>query len=206
MPEAGIVSSITMSLRYYDEIWPVTMRALVYTDSGGNPNALVATSESQTFNTPTILWGTYSWITFPITPVLLSAGDYHIGGIADTEAGPLTGKTVLNIGRETSGGDTERRNDSVSSPSDPFGSVTSATADTLAVYASYTATERTGREGTAAVYINGAFDKSEAYTSGIADNANAVSIAPSFACSLDEISIWNRVLTDLEVATHYTAH
>jgi len=204
LPEAAILNTVSTRIQYFDEIWAVQARAVVYTDSGGVPNNLVTFSEMQTLNIPNPAWRTMTTIAFPLAPVVVQPGDYNIGLITDTVAG--IPKVALQVSLDTSGGDLVKRPDSVSgNPADPFGAPVTSNDDVMTIWCDYTAIARTGFEGTAAVYINGAFDNSAAYTSGIADNANALQISPSAAFNVDEVSVWNRVLTPLEIATHYLA-
>ncbi len=202
--EPALLTGVKMSLQYVDEIWPVQMRAVVYADDAGDPGALVATSDIQVLDLPNPAWRSPTLVTFPLSAAI-PAGDYHLGYIADTVAGPLN-KAVLAIGCNTTGGTTSRRPDSVTSPSDPFGAVSNASTELLAIYATYTATSRTGNEGKALIYINGSRNVSSAYTGGVADNANALNVCPTVAAQVDELSIWNRALSSVQIATHYTAH
>jgi hypothetical protein len=150
-------------------------------------------------------WRTWTWVNFPLTPAVVPAGTYHIGYVADTVAGALN-KAPLVVGRDTSGGLVSQRPDSVSGPSDPFGDVLASNTGTLAAYCDYTAIARTGFEGKIVMYIDGARNTSTAYTAGIADTANALEVCPSLAAQVDELSIWNKPLSSVQVATHYTAH
>ena len=142
---------------------------------------------------------------FPLTPAVVPAGTYHIGYIADTQAGP-NNKPVLAIGLDAGTGLMSRTSDSVTSPSNPFGTVASSNANTLAAYCDYTAISRTGFEGKVLMYINGARNVSGSYSAGIADTANTFDVCPALSAQVDEISIWNKPLTSVQVATHYTAH
>jgi concanavalin A-like lectin/glucanase superfamily protein len=205
LAETALLESLKVSLQYIDEIWPVEMCAVVYSDASGSPDALVTSSAVQILNPPNPLWRTWTWVNFPLTPAVVPAGDYHIGYVSDTSAGPLA-KAVLVVGRDATGGTTSRRPDSVSGPSNPFGTVSSSNADRLAVYADYEAVGRTGNEGKALVYVNGSLDTSSVYSGGIADTANALEICPAVTASVDEVSIWNKALTPVQIATHYTAH
>jgi hypothetical protein len=180
------------------------MRAVVYADVAGAPGALVTSSPVQTLNPPSPQWRNWTWVTFPLTPAVVPAGSYHIGYIADTVAG--ISKAPLVVGRISTGGVTSRRNDSVSSPSDPFGTVTSSNADLLAVYLDYTAVGRTGNEAKALLYINGVRVASSVYSAGAADNANPFEIASNVAMHVDEVSVWNKALSPVQIANHYTAH
>lgn len=201
--ESALLNTVNIALQYSDEIWPVEMCAVVYTDDFGSPGALVTKSDAQVLNPPTPQWRSLTWVPFALSPIVVPADLYHVGYVADTVAG--IPKAPLQISRETTGGVTSRRPDSVSGPSDPFGTFTSST-DFLSIYTDYTAIGRTGKEGKAMIYIDGALNVSGAYAAGIADNTNALEVTPSVAARVDELSIWDRPLTDAQVATHYTAH
>lgn len=205
--EPAILNNVNVSLQYVDEIWPVQMRGVVYADnpdSPGTPGALVTSSDVQLLNPPTPQWRSWTWVPFPLTPAAVPAGVYHIGYVADTVAGIV--KAPLVVGVNTSGGVISQRPDSVSGPSDPFGSVAASNTQTLAAYCGYTAIARTGFEGKVLMYIDGARNTSAAYSGGIADTSNALQVCPTLAARVDEISIWNKPLTSVQVATHYTAH
>lgn len=205
LQEPALLNTVYLSLQYRDEIWPVQMQAVVYADDGtGGPGALVTSSPVSTLNPPNPQWRVATWVPFSLSPVLIPAGTYFLGYIADTVAG--IPKAPLVIGYESTGGDTRRRPDSVGSPTSPFGSSVSTSTDQLAAYCAYTAVGRTGLEGKALIYIDGALNVSGAYTGGIADNTNALEVAPAVAAKVDELSIWNKPLTSVQVATHYTAH
>lgn len=205
LAEAALLDDVNVSLQYNDEIWPVQMNAVVYADNAGAPAALVTQSGVAELNPPNPQWRTPTWVNFPLTRVVAPAGSYHIGFIADTQSGPLP-KAPLTVGSEATGGTTSRRADSVGSPSNPFGTVTSSSGIEMAVYCTYTAIARSGSEGSAVIYVDGAQVASSAYNLGIADTSNALEICPALAALVDEVSIWNRPLTDVQVATHYTAH
>lgn len=204
LPESALLRTANLSLQYVDEIWPVQMCAVVYADSSGLPGVLVTKSDVQVLNPPNPQWRSPTWVNFPLVPALLPAGAYHIGYVSDTVAGPL-GKSVLVIGRETTGSTSSRRPDSVTGPSDPFGAATT-NIDTLAAYCDYTAISRTGFEGKAIIYIDGARNTTSSYSGGIADTANTLDVCPALTAQVDEVSIWNKALTGVQIATHYTAH
>ena len=205
--EPALLNTVNLSLQYTDEIWPVEMCGVVYSaDTLGNPDRLVTSSPVTVLGPPTPAWRSWTWVSFALTPALVPAGSYFLGYISDTVSGPLP-KAPLVIGRETTGGTTRRKPDSVSSPSDPFGTAgTIGNTDELAAYCAYTAVGRTGNEGKALIYLDGALNVSGAYTGGIADNANALEVTPAVAARIDELSIWNKPLTPAQIATHYTAH
>jgi Concanavalin A-like lectin/glucanases superfamily len=203
--ESALLRDVNLSLQYVDEVWPVQMCAVVYADNAGVPGALITKSDVQVLNTPTPQWRAWTWVNFPLTPAVVPAGTYHIGYVADTVAGPL-GKSVLVIGSDTTGGTTAKRPDSVTGPSDPFGGVSVSTTNTLAAYCNYTAISRTGFEGKVLMYIDGARNVTANHGAGITNTANTLDVCPALAAQVDEISIWNKPLTSVQVATHYTAH
>jgi hypothetical protein len=202
--ETGLLTNVSILLQYIDEIWPVQMRAVVYSDNAGEPDALVTSSPIQVLNPPSPAWRTWTWVNFPLTPAVVPAGDYHIGYIADTIAG--ISKSPLVVSRDTTGGIASRRPDSITSPSDPFDAVSVSNTDNLSVYCTYTPVGRTGNEGKALIYINGTRNTTAVYTAGIADSANVFQVCPGLAAHVDELSIWNKALSSVQVATHYTAH
>ncbi len=203
--ETALLKHVNMALEYTDEIWLVQLRGVVYADNAGAPGALVAVSPEPVlyYQPPTPALRSWTWVSFPVSAAV-PAGDYHIGVVSDT-AGP-PGKVAIFVSRDTTGGVTSVHNDSVTGPSDPFGTILGSTADNLSVYCDYTAVARTGNEGKALIYINGARNVSSVYSGGIADTANAVEIAPAVAAQVDEVSIWNKALTPVQIATHYNAH
>ena len=207
LPEPAILDAVTVFLRYYDEsLWFVQTKAHVYSDSAATPDDLITESELVTIQpaSPDVEYVTFNPLTYPLAPVVVPDGDYWIGFTTDTVGG--VPKSVFQMAYTAAAGTRAKRPDSVSSPSDPWGSVTSAGTEELSIYCDYTAIARTGQEGKAAVYINGVLDNSASYALGIADNANALQISPSAAFNVDEVSVWDRVLSPLEVATHYLAH
>ena len=205
LAESALLTSATFSLQYFDEIWPVQMRAVVYSDLAGIPDQLVTSSDVVLLNSPTPQWRVLTPVSFPLIPVAVPTGDYHIGYVADTQAGPLN-KSVLDIGCDATGGTTTRRSDSVSGVSNPFGFAANTTTQTMAAYCDYTAISRTGKEGKALIYIDGALNVSAPYSGGIADTSNALQVCPALTAQVDELSIWNKALTGVQIATHYTAH
>src|SRR3990167_4357715 len=199
LPEPALLDNVYLSLKYVDEIYAVEMRAIVYSDSAGSPDALVAQSDSVAIYDQSI-WRNPTFVPFPLA-AMVPAGDYWLGVISGEKSGKLW------ITEDTSGGTRASGSDTFSDgASDPFGTPSGTGSELVSAYATYSATSRTGLEGKAIIYINGALDNSSAYTGDIADNANAVSICPSFAASVDDISIWDRALSTVEAATHYTAH
>ena len=204
LPETALLTSATMSLQYYDEIWPVQMRAVVYADSAGSPGQLVTMSDVVLLNQPTPQWRQATLVAFPLNPVVVPAGTYYIGFAADTQAG--IPKPALAIACDSTGGNTFYTNDDVTNVDTTFGTVNFATTQVLGAYCDYTAVGRTGNEGKALIYIDGARNISATYSGGIADTANALQVCPSLAAQVDELSIWNKALSSVQIATHYTAH
>lgn len=201
--ETALLSSVNILLGYTDEIWGVQACGVVYADNAGVPGALVTASPVSYLYPPNPPRGTFGWVSFPVSAAV-PAGTYHIGCVTDTVGPP--GKVAIFARNDASGGATSRRNDSVTGPSNPFGSVSSATAAVLPVYCDYVPVTRTGTEGQALIYVNGALNASAAYSSGVADTANALEVCPALTAQVDELSIWNKALTAVQVATHFTAH
>lgn len=205
--EQGLLRSVTMLLQYFDEIRPVSMSADVYADDGtGVPGVLVTKSDALTLSPPLPVWRSPTPVTFQIAPVIVPAGTYYLGYTADTleDPGP---KSVLQIGADATGGSTSyRASDTPGSPANPFGAATTTTTNVLAAYCDYTATSRSGLEGKALIYLNGALNVSTARTDTISDTANALQICPSLAATVDEVSVWNKPLSSVQIAQHYTAH
>jgi hypothetical protein len=197
--EQGLLTGVVMDLlRTPDSTLNEIVRAHIYAGTTASTATKVVESSDVLLSTSSL--PARAWLTFPVG-ALMEAGDYWIG--------PAGGETSGNfsIGCESSGGLSAYKHDLLSDGlSDPFGTPGATDAKILAVYANYTATSRTGDEGKALLYINGTLDNSSAYTAGIADNANALQVAPSVAVTIDELSVWNRVLKPVEIAQHFTAH
>ncbi len=200
MPERGLINTVYASVEYADEIHPLTLRAVVYTDSGGTPTDLVCQSEEVSWFDNSI-WRNPTFI--PFTVAGLADPGTHWVGIMGTDPYPNAGMAVSG---NATGGTTKSGSDSVSDgASDPFGTVASTTAANLDIYATYTAVGRSGLEGKALLYINGALDASSGYTAGISNNGTALNFGTAVAVTLDEVSLWDRALSPVEIATHYTA-
>lgn len=205
LAESALLTGSNVSLQYIDEIWAVQMCAVVYSDSDGVPGALVTKSDMQVLNLPMPRWRNWTWVNFPLTPAVVPAGTYHIGYVADTVAG--LPKAPLVVGRNAAGtGTISQCSDSVSGPSNPFGTVVLTNAGDLAIYCDYTPVSRTGRENKTLIYIDGALNVSTPRKGDLADTTNALEVCPSLAAQVDELSVWNKALTDVQIATHYTAH
>jgi hypothetical protein len=196
--EQALLNSIVMDLvRTPDTTLNEFVRAHIYAGTTAAAAAKVAESADVLLSASSL--PARAWVTFPIG-ALMEAGDYWFG--------PAGGESsqAFSIGCETSGGSSAYKNDLLSDGlSDPFGTPGSTDAKILAAYGNYTATSRTGDEGKALLYINGVLDNSAAYTLGIADNANALTVAPSLACFTKDRSVWPRVLKPVDIARHYTA-
>lgn len=201
LPETALLNTVYLSLNYPDEVHAVDVIALVYADEAGAPGALVAQSAPQNINDES-LWRNPTFVAFPVAAVV-PAGTYWLGFMG---LDPYPGAGLYVTGA-SSGGTTKSGADTFSDGAeDPFGTVAGTTADLLSVYATYSAVGRTGLEGKAAIYLNGAVDQSAAYTDGIADTANAFQHATTDAAVIaDELSIWDRALTAVEFANHYRA-
>lgn len=211
--EKGRITSIVMDMQKRPSTsqnsW---VAAVAYADSGGVPGAKIAQSIPRWLSHHDIGMAR-QWITFDINGIAYPGSVWlgYVGGQSSQR---------WNIGLDTSGGTRKWRNAAVTDSSvshygtgfpltgetpDPFGTVVSGDSQRLAIYANYAAMARTGDEGFALLYLNGVLDASSAYTRGIADTANALLFASSVAVSIDEPSIWNKKLTPVEVARHYSA-
>lgn len=201
--EKGQATSIVADLqRVHDATNDEWCAAALYKDSAGSPGALVAMSAPQklTFTSRT-------WVTFPLSGALYT-GDYWLMLVGGSESGQF------KVGYETSGGSRKWRAAAVTDGTtftmtgtvpDPFGTVVSSDSGKTSIYCNYTATGRTGDEGKALIYLNGVLDNSSAYAHGIADTSNNISVVPSIAATIDEVSIWNKKLTNVQVARHYAS-
>jgi hypothetical protein len=106
------------------------LRGIIYSDSGGSPGALVATSNELVFSSSDAA----GWfdLTLP-SPVSLSAGNYWIGmmsgstpGVAGFRWDSVSGSRVYNSNTYTSG------------PSNPFGPIGGSDSEQMSIYATYT--------------------------------------------------------------------
>ncbi len=196
--ERGLITSVVMDVvRTPDSTLDEYVRAHVYT--GGTAATATKVGESADVALSTSSLPARAWTTFPLAAIA-EPGDYWIG--------PAGGESsqAFSIGCEASGGTTVYKNDLLSDDlSDPFGTPGSSDAKVMAVYMNYTPIARTGLEGKALLYVNGTLDASSAYTSGIANNGTALNFGTAVAVTLDEVSIWDRALSPVEIATHYTA-
>lgn len=204
--ERGALTAVVMDLqRGGDAALGEYIRAVVFQDVAGAPGAKVAQSADQR-----ILGISYprQWVTFPLTGPIYAL-PYHLG----YEAGESSG--IAGIGSEPTGGNRTFRRDQRSSDAgdshpvgdtvDPFGTPGGTDAVKLSVYATYTPTGRTGDEGKALIYVNGQLDNSAAYAHGIADSANPVLFASATQVQIDEPAIFNRKLTQQEIAYLYSS-
>jgi hypothetical protein len=217
--ENGRVSSIAMRLAI-DPGAPYSQdcAAVMYGDLAGEPDEKISQSDGQllvssSLGGPIPLSNASSvWWVFPAEGNIYQGSFYwlgYAGGALHT-----SDFTVLVIGATTTGGSLRGKNSVVSesnagpasqSVDDPFGTAALSNTTILDVYANYTPTSRTGAEGRALLYVDGALDNFASYTRGVADTANATVMAQNLAVQLDDVSIWNRKLTGEEVATHYAS-
>lgn len=196
--ERALLTSIVLDLvRTPDSTLNEFVRAHIYAGTTIATATLVAQSADLLLSSSSL--PARALITFPIA-ALAEPGDYWVG-VAGGES-----SAAFSIGCENSGGASAYKNDLLSDGlSDPFGTPGSTDGKILGAYVNYTPIARTGLEGKALLYINGGLDGSANYTGGIADNANALQVAPAVACFTDERSLWGHALTGLEIAQHYTA-
>src|SRR5207245_158753 len=111
------------------------LKGLIYSDAGGAPNTLLATSEQLTYkNTEAAGWHD---LTFA-TPVKLAAGNYWIGVIT----GQTGGVAGFRFDSVTSARD-YNANTYASGPTNPFGAVT-VDAEQTSLYATYIPESSTG--------------------------------------------------------------
>lgn len=207
IPEKGQITSLVMDLqRYYDSTGPEYVAAVIYTDNDGAPDQLVAQSSPQLLSN-----GSRQWVTFPVAGAVYP-GAVWLGFIG----GAIFGSDVTSmlLGYEGSGGTRRCRNNPVSDGSQNFtGTADSSFGTTygladsvrLSLYANYTPTGRTGAEGKALLYINGQLDSSGTYAHGIADTANNLQHPTGFAVDLDDWAIFNKKLTAVQIARHYSS-
>lgn len=195
--EAGLVSQISMPIARDDEIWTTDLRMVIYSDSGGVPGVLLVQTDSIVLPSIAARPPTYIWVTLPGSGIVLP-GTVWVG----YQMGRTDGQAWTTY---ASSGSTRKINASFGSgaPSS-FGSGTLVSSQTLTNYVDYSPIGRTGLEGKALLYINGALDNSANHTTGVADTANALEIG-KFG-RIDDVSFWSRALKPYEIGTHYTAH
>lgn len=216
LPEKGILTDLQLNIKILpSNAIAQYIMGVVYRDASALPGELVAESPIITVNKPygepVGGRGIDAWLTLPVSAYCV-AGDYWLGWIGGGASG------VMRDGYETTGGTKKTKVHSLGAPGgtetnsspptgtapNPFGTPGGGDSRKLSVFANYTAIDRTGLEGKAYIYINGAVDNSANYTSGIADNANAFTHATTDAAvSMDELAIWNRVLSTVEVTNLY---
>ncbi len=206
IPEKGQITSLVMDLKgsggaYQD------VAAVVYEDDNGAPSDLLAQSDSQRMGLDNIR----RWVTFPLSCSVFS-GDVWLGFV-----GGAIFSTVLSsmaIGYETSGSTRKVKSSPVSdgdpntvinTADSPFGTAALSDSDKFAIYANYTPTGRTGAEGKAVLYLNGVESASVSYAHGIGDSANNLQHPAGAAVDLESWAIYNKKLTPVQVATHYSA-
>ena len=133
LAEAGLVSKLTA----YIQNWDVSchIRAAIYYDSAGVPEALKGTGTDTTFAP-----AGYAWVDLPFpSNVSLSAGDYWLGVQGDANAGGFTIKDVA------SGGSSDYVADTFSDGLvDPWGGTHNAGVHLCSIYATYTTASFTG--------------------------------------------------------------
>jgi hypothetical protein len=207
--EKGHIDHVNLGLiRTSDATSPEWLAAVLYADNAGSPGALLAQSMPQLIS-PT---ETFAFVAFDAQAVLYPGAFWQgvIAGSGFAEFGPisLAYETSGGVGRKSGshGVSDSGSTDWTGSAPDPFSTVGSTDVDDkLSIYSDYTPLARTGDEGHALLYINGQLDNSASYTGGIALSASPIAIAPSLAVTIDELSIWNKKLTNVQVATHYAA-
>lgn len=208
--EKGVVSQIVVDLKTErDAPSPEDVCAVAYADASALPGAKLFQTEGQLINTGA---NVQAWVPFPASFVIAPFEYYWLGiaGGAEHAADP----TVLTIGYDSTGGSYKAKNSVVSEggagpanqpADDPFGTPAATQAWVLGVYADYTPA-RTGEEGRALIYVDGQLENYGAYTGGIADSANAVSVLPgSYAADWKDLVFHNRKLNGAEVAEHFWA-
>ena len=128
LPSAGSVTKLSIYLTPSSTSGQQLVEGVVYSDSGGTPNALLGTSTPLTFAS-TNAAGWYD-LTFT-TPLNLAAGNYWIGVITGATAGvagfrydSVTNSRDVNPNTYTSG------------PTNPFGAVTTDS-EQMSLYATY---------------------------------------------------------------------
>jgi hypothetical protein len=217
MPEDGIITDLQLNVKIMGgAVVPMYVIGAVYRDSSAAPSALLCQSAPVPVNDPLGeplgAKNVDGWLTLPLSGYA-TAGDYWLSFIGGSSHG------VLRVGYETTGGTRKTKVHALTQPPsgnpvpppptatapDPFGTPGASDSRKLSIFANYTPTARTGNEGKAYVYVNGAISGTpQSYTSGIADNANAFTHATTDAAvSIDELAIWDRVLSTVEVATLY---
>lgn len=218
--ETGRLDSLVMRVAIYrDAPYSQDVAAVVYGDTASLPSNTVAQSDGQLLISttqggpiPLAIGGASVWWTFPLTGTIYRSQYYWLGfagGALHTADTP-----VLLIGATTTGGLLKGRNSVVSEDSDgpassaatdPFGTPTLSNTTILDVYANYTPTSRTGDEGRAIIYIDGAVDNYASYSHGIADTTANLQHPAGLAVFLDDWMIFDRKLTAEEVAVLYAS-
>lgn len=216
--EQGALTSLVMRLSIESSApYSQDIAAVIYEDDAGSPGDKVGQSAGQLL-APTTLGGSIPltnqgsiWWEFPVEAAVY-AGFYWLGFAGG--ALHTSNTTVLVCGANATGGTRRGRNSVVSASdsgpasqevADPFGTPTLSDSLNLDVYANYTATGRKGDEGRANLYINGRLDQFATHTHGVADSTDPITMASGLALQLDEVSIWDRKLSAVEVAAHYAS-
>jgi len=123
------INQLTVYLKPTGTIGSQPIEAVIYSDSSGSPNALLATSQPMTFtNTTSAGWYNFNFASAPS----LTAGNYWFGIIT----GPTTG--VASFCYDLAATNVRRANNNAysSGPSSPFGTATSDTKQ-MSIYTSY---------------------------------------------------------------------
>ena len=218
MPENGVITDLQLNVRILPAKGLVQfVKGMIHSSSGGTLGALVTESPFVRVNDPLgePVGGRNvdAWLTLPVTPTYALAGEYGLGYVGSGDSG------VMKVGYETTGGTRRTKQHAVGAPGgtypnfsapetaapNPFGTPGSSDSRKISIYANYTPTTRTGNEGQAYIYVNGALSGTpQNYTSGIADNANALARGTTGALvTMDEFAIWDRVLSNVEVTNLY---
>ena len=123
LAEDGTVSSITA---YMKGAPPKLVRAAIYTDSAGEPGALIAQSGNVSAA------GGWAWVTFTLPSTPLVAGNYWLAIHFDSDSQTWAYGGAGAIRRKTQA--------FASGPPDPWGASTDTYVGSLSVYATYTPT------------------------------------------------------------------
>lgn len=197
-PEVGLVTAMQMPLARDDEVWTCEIRMVAYADAAGVPGGLLVQSDPLVIPSIPVRNPTFQWYTFPAAGII-PAGPIWLG----YQAKRTNGQQWTAFAASSS---TRAIADSFDDgAAATFGAGTLTASMLLAALVDYTPIARTGLEGKALLYIDGALDASAVYAGGIADTANALVIGGA-GYDVDEGSIWGRALSPVEIGSHYTAH
>jgi hypothetical protein len=129
LAEAGTISKLSIYLAPTATKGEQLIKGVIYSDVGGKPEALLATSEQLAFKST----DTAGWYDLPLgTPLKLAAGNYWLGVIT----GAASGVASFRYDSVASSRD-YNANVYTSGPSNPFGAVTTD-AEQESLYATYT--------------------------------------------------------------------